>query len=225
MNKTMHDGHRKRMRETYLTSGFSAFSEIEKLEYILFSIIPRGDTNPLAHELIDRFGSLTGVFDADLDDLLNIKGVGPKTAEFLTSIPSICELYTSIKTSGNKVLDNLNKQKEFIWPYVRKYQEEIFAIVSLDSKYMFKAFDIVSTGSINHVDIDIRKLTEIAIKRKATKIILVHNHPNHYAIESNDDIEATRKIVKIVNPLSIIVADHLIFSNDDCLSLKEKGYL
>lgn len=95
----VHDDHRRRVYERFLREGLAGFEEHNAMEFLLFLARPRGDTNPLAHALIDRFGSLSAVLDAPIEELERVPGVGHSSAVVLKFIPQMCAYYLENKTS------------------------------------------------------------------------------------------------------------------------------
>jgi len=219
-----HKGHRERVRERFFAEGLEHFAPHEVLEYLLFLTIPNGDTNPIAHRLIDRFGSLTGVFEASYADLCAVEGVGPRSAQLICSIPGLTRAYYADTQRKGTVLDTAAKMREFLAPYFIGAKEERFYIVCLDSKRRVLYCQRLNEGTIDKVHVDLRALMEIVLRVGATGILLAHNHPAQFAVPSNDDIVVTRYISSVLRAVSVKVIDHWIFSRDDCISLRESGY-
>ena len=130
----MAEGHRARLKARFLTDGFDNFNEINALELLLFYTIPRSDTNPIAHRLLDRFGSFSAVLDADYNELLEVDGVSDHTATFLKLLPQTARYYESSKITERKELATLSDIGEF---FVRKYVgviKETVYLLLLDNK-------------------------------------------------------------------------------------------
>lgn len=224
---TVHEGHRSRVRERFKKEGMDNFQPHEVLEFLLFYSNARGDTNVIAHNLINRFGTLARVFDAPMSELTKVDGVGEISATLIKMIPQIARRYmiSLDEDSDNGIFNDVESVRRFLIPlFVGKTSEHVY-LVSVDS--MSRPIDctLVSQGSVNMSSVDIRKMVEVAIASKASFAMLAHNHPNGYAIPSDDDIIMTEKISSVFKSIGIRLLDHLIVVNDTAVSLLENKYL
>ena len=209
----IHAGHRERLRAQVLSKGISGMPDHVVLEYLLFYTIPRVDTNPLAHRLIDRFGSLTGVFDADVSDLLRVPGVGKSTACFLKSFAMIHERYALEKIKGNDRF-SIEELAAFLKDYfLNKTDEEVF-VFCLDNSGALIGKESVYHGSINSTYVCPRALLETVCRYGAVSIILAHNHPSGDAEPSREDIDLTRRLMDAFIPFGISITAHLVVAKD-----------
>ena len=113
-NKSIHKDHRQRVRERYLKEGLDGFSEVQVLELLLFYVIPRQDTNPIAHRLIDRFGSLYQVLEAPVEELEKVEGIGPNAALLLSLITAVARVYAVNRTEKQKILRTIEDCGEYL---------------------------------------------------------------------------------------------------------------
>ena len=218
-----HKGHRERLKARFAETGFAGFSQHEVLELLLFYAIPRVDTNPIAHRLIDRFGSLSGVFEASPAALKEVEGIGDSAACLLHIIPSVARLYEEDKNSVGLILTETETIAKFIIPkFIGKTNEHILAIC-LDQKGKLLAEKFLSEGSIDKVDVNIREIAKFSLEVQASNIILAHNHTQGLALPSNADLLATEALIKALHPLSVNVFDHFIVARDDCISMRQSG--
>ena len=218
-----HKGHRERLKARFLETGFLGFSQHEVLELLLFYAIPRVDTNPIAHRLIEKFGSLSGVFEASLPSLKEVEGIGDSAACLLKMIPYIARLYEEDKNSVGLILTEPETIARFIIPkFIGKTNEHIL-VICLDQKGKLLASKFLSEGSIDKVNVNIREIAKFALEVQASNIILAHNHTQGLALPSNADIVATEALIKALKPLSVTVFDHYIVARDDCVSMKQSG--
>ena len=134
MEEQLHTNHRERLRDRFLKDGLDSFEPHNVLELLLFYAQPRGDMNPLAHRLIDTFGSLSGVLDAAIEDLCSIKGMGKNTAVFLKMIPQLCRYYLDDKYQNGFIIDSTQKAGEFLLPKFVGRTNEVVYLVCLDNK-------------------------------------------------------------------------------------------
>lgn len=221
--KGIHDGHRERVKKKFLESGFTpATPEHEVLEMLLFYSIPRQDTNPLAHELLNRFGSLPNVLNASYEQLLTVKGISSHTAILLKLILAASDAYLRSMEKEelkNKSADDAGEYLLERYRFLGK--DEIFSVLSLDGVNDIKSFDIIERGDIATVGVSLRKIIETLIRNKAHSVVLAHNHPSGIALPSQEDITITANIIKALMPLGIKVADHIIVSGNDYVSLAQ----
>lgn len=220
----LHSGHRQRVKERFFAEGLEHFAPHEVLEFLLFSTVPRGDTNATAHRLLEHFGSLTNVFEAKYEDLLAIEGVGPKSALLLCSIPGLSRAYLTDTQKKGIVLDTTEKAIEFLSPRFLGAREEQFYVVCLDDKRRVLHCECLNNGAVNRVNVDMRRLMDLVLRVSATAVILAHNHPAQLAVPSNEDIFVTQNMIDLLKAVSVRVIDHLIFSRDDCVSMRDSGY-
>lgn len=222
MNENIHKGHRKRIKQKFIDSGFSGFNNHEILELLLFYSRPRVDTNEIAHRLINNFGSFSGVCDADLDALKEIEGIDESSALLLKMIPALTKEYLN---SQNKITHLNTYEKSctyFINLFVGEKEEKIRA-ACVNDKLKLVACTVIAEGTPGKVDMNIRKLVEFAYRNKCESIILAHNHPNGDTLPSDNDIKATSYVYNTLKPVGITLIDHIIIAGNDAISMKDSG--
>ena len=222
--KNIHDGHRERVRQEFLANGFTDSTPPHKiLEMLLFFGKPRGDTNEVAHNLLNEFGSLSAVFEAKPEELMKVDGVGENIAALMKLMPYVMRSYMECKKP------NLGSNNAFdfdsIYSYIEKkyigYTDEVFAITTFNNRGGFLGFDILAEGDNSEVKISIRKVIETVIKRNAAYAIISHNHPGGMAMPSHSDIEMTEKINTTLKSIGVNLIDHVIVVEDDYVSLRQ----
>jgi DNA repair protein RadC len=221
----VHDGHRERVKDEVLKNGLDHLPPHRVLEYLLFFSRPRGNTNELAHNLIQQFGSLGGVLDASYDELLQVEGVGRNTALLLGTISQVARLYYREKADIAPRGDLMEQvAQQMVARYVG-YTEERFTLVCLDNKLKILFFDMVAVGVADSVQVQFRTLAQIALRHNATGVILGHNHPSGMALPSRADRDTTEQLVRMFKTLSIDLLDHIIVAGDDYVSMAQSGML
>lgn len=221
----IHDGHRERMRESFRKDGLAGFSAIAALELLLGYAIPRRDTNPIAHALLDRFGSLQEVFDASEQELCEVEGIGPNTAVLIRLIPQIMRKSAVDRASEKRYLLSTQDVKDYLAPYCLYERDEVAFMLCLDTqRRVIKCLEL-SRGVVNNVNIDIRRVLELALKHKASAVILAHNHPDGPAKNSREDDMVTRQVYQSLKAVGIVLIDHLIVAPDACISYRDSGAL
>ena len=192
----------------------------------MFFGVPQKDTNELAHRLINKYGSLIGVFQASYDSLKEEKGLGDNTASLITLIPMLFKYVETSKFKDRQLtFKDIAQVVQYMIPRFYNVTHEILYILTFDNKQKLIAADVVLEGVVNRVNIDQRKIVEQVIKRNASNIVLCHNHPSGIPLPSHDDIVATRKIIEILGEIDVCVLDHLIIAGDEYCSMTEMEYL
>ena len=214
-----HDGHRARLRKRFMDEGLDHFTEIQALELLLYYAIPRVDTNPIAHALLEHFGSLSQVLDASVEELCKVKGIGENTAVYLHLITEMGRFYQVNRSSQVKILSTLESCAEYLVPFFFGRKVESVFLICLDAKCKVLACKEVGEGSVNSAGISIRKIVETAIGVNATTVVLAHNHPSGLAIPSAEDVQTTRRIANALQAVEITLADHIIVADDDYVSM------
>lgn len=224
--KNVHSGHRARLKERFLREGLSGFEKHNVLELLLFYSIPQRDTNPIAHALINRFGSLRGVFEASFEELCEVDGVSEHTATLIKLVPSAFasvagEVDTTVK------YDSLSKIARLLVKRYAGMTKEMPVLVLLDNSW--RIIDIVNLeeGSVNQSRLDLRKIAEYCIKSNTARVVVAHNHPNGSLFPSNEDITATEMLSGLFHSIKVDFMEHLIIAGDqyDALLSKNEGYL
>lgn len=221
---TDHKNHRQRLRERYLKEGLDNFNDINALELLLFYCIPRRDTNPVAHELIDNFGDLAGVMDAKPEELAKIPGIGKNAATFLSLIRDMGRYYLVRQTKPGQILRTTEACGKFLQSHFLSREVETVFLLCLDAKCKVISCRKVGEGSVNSANVPVRRIVEMALSANATTAILAHNHPGGLAIPSADDVQTTAHVAKALELVDIVLADHFVVSNDDYVSMVQSGY-
>ncbi|MEZ5879844.1 MAG: DNA repair protein RadC [Nitratireductor sp.] len=208
------------MRLKFARSGASAMAEYEILEMLLYRSVRQGDTKPIAKRLIDEFGSLSEVLSAPVARLTEVKGIGEAVALDLKLIQAAGALLASggfrerpLLTSWTKVLDYCRATMAF-------EDREMFRILFLDKKNRLIKDEVQQVGTVDHTPVYPREVAKRALELSATAIILVHNHPSGDPTPSRADIDMTKVIVDVLNPLGVTVHDHIIIGREGHASMK-----
>ena len=222
--KTMHKGHRKRLKERFCREGLEGFSDHQVLELLLFYAIPQRDTNPLAHELIDHFGTLPQVLEAPVAELEKVKGMG-NGAAILVALTTAISRYCGIRSAEQEsILKTTEQCARYMIPYFKSRRDETVFLLCLDAKCKVLCCREVAKGSTNAAPVSVRKIVEMALAVNATSVMMAHNHPSGVAIPSGDDIMTTRRIAVALDAVGIVLGDHFVIADDDYVSLYASGY-
>lgn len=221
---SVHDGHRQRLKDRFLSQGLDGFTDVQVLELLLFYCIPRQDTNVLAHRLLERFGSLSRVLDAQIEELTQVDGIGQNAATYLKMIPAAGRYYQVEKGKlDDAPLLTIEACGAYMKPYFVGRIKETVYLLSLDAKCKPLSCRQIGEGGINSAGVSLRTIVETALTEQATTVILAHNHPSGIALPSNEDIMTTRKVAVALDAVEVTLADHLIISDDDFISMVQSG--
>lgn len=222
---SIHDGHRDRMKREFLDGGLEHFSEPRALELLLFFSRRQGDVNPLAHELLNTFGSLAGVLDAAPEDLLAVPGVGENTVVLLKMIPAMLSKYMLSRTTPKAIISDAASIRELLAPYFFSARNEMTYLACFDAKLKLLGVRKIGEGEPNAIDISPRQLAMVALSLNSSAVVLAHNHPSGVATPSEEDTSTTRYLIKVLASVNVDLYDHVIFADDDMVSFRESGQL
>ncbi len=220
-SENLHAEHRKRLRNRFRMEGLESFEPHNILELILFYVLARIDTNPLAHKLLNEFGSFSGVIDAPYESLLQVDGVGESVATFIKMIHDVIRIYELDKFSHDGLSD-LNEIAQYMVQYYKNQTEESLVILLLDnSDKLFKVVKVCD-GTVNELNLPTRKISNILHRYNASSYILVHNHPSGIAAPSQQDIAITIKMDSVLNALNFKIREHIIVAGKEyCFAFKD----
>lgn len=216
-DERLHDEHRKRLRGKFVRNGLEGFDEHQVLELLLTFAIPRRDVNPLAHVLMNRFGSLGEVLGADFCELTEVAGVGENTAALLTLIMPTFR-YALAHQKERVSLSRTSDSMEYCTSYLRGYKSERFIIVMLDSKLRAISTVTVAVGHVDMINIDMRTVLECVSRSGAMAVLLAHNHPSGDPQPSAADVETTQRILNALSVVGVRVVDHIIVGDSSSYS-------
>lgn len=213
-------GHRERLRDRFREQGDTALADYEILELLLFRLIPRRDTKPIAKALIERFGSLSGVFGAPQALLMEVKGVGEAVALDLKLISTVAHRTLKSEITGKPVLSSWSSVIQYCHAAMAHETREQFRILFLDKRNVLIADEVQGRGTVDHTPVYPREVVKRALELSATALILVHNHPSGDPTPSRADIDMTKVIIEAAKALDISVHDHIIIGKNGHVSLK-----
>jgi DNA repair protein RadC len=214
-------GHRERLRERFVSAGSGdALADYELLELLLFRVIPRADTKPIAKALLARFGSLSEVLGAPIARLQEVSGVKAAVALDLKVIAAAARRMARGEIKGREVLSSWEQVLDYCRAAMAFEEREQFRILFLDKKNALIADEVQQTGTVDHTPVYPREVIRRALELSSTAIILVHNHPSGDPTPSRADIEMTKTIVETGKQLGIAVHDHIIIGKKGFASMK-----
>lgn len=221
---SIHDGHRQRMKERFLREGLDHFSDIQVLELLLFYCIPRQDTNLIAHGLLQRFGTLSQVLEAPVEELCKVPGIGPNAAVLLSMVLPMNRYYQKDRAEKVNILADLEAYGNYLIPFFHGKRNETVYLLCLDAKCKVLGCREMGEGSVNSAGVPIRRIVETALGMNASTVVLAHNHPSGLALPSGDDVQSTHRVASALGAVDIVLADHLVVADGDYVSLVQSGY-
>lgn len=218
----MHEEHRDRMRKRFLRDGIDKFESHEVLEMLLYGVIPRRNTNDIAHNLMDHFGTLSNVIDASYAELLKVKGIGPIVAAYINFISGLIHRYLVDQETPSS--DNPLSLKEIEGIFISKFfnvKDEHLAVMLLDKDNKFLSCEILRKGSFDAVSVNAREIFDYASRYNSNRVIIAHNHLSGIAMPSSEDLKFTMEIKRVLQFLNIYLFDHIIVGNEECFSFAQ----
>ena len=213
------------MRLRYRRSGLDAFAEHEALELLLYYAIPRQDTNPIAHRLMERYGSLSAALTAPVEDLMQVEGIGESAAILLHLVPEIWKKARLEEVGRETVLNSSERAGAYLLERFADEKNEVIYQLCLDRKGKLLACKRLTEGGVASADLNIRQLVANALFTSASAVILSHNHPSGVALPSQDDYRTTDRAKEALATIGVTLADHIIVADGDFVSLADSGYL
>ena len=205
--KSEHSGHRERLRRRFIDNGLDGFEEHQALELYLFYAIPRRDTNPLAHRLLERYRNIGGVCDAPIDELERDFGLSESAAALLKLLPEMSRLYNESKLSDTNLIDPETVGDMIARRFIGRTSEAV-ALLLGSAKGKILYFDIVAKGSL-------------AIRHNARTAYIAHNHPSGSLLPSRADIDVTKLLDSTLSSVGVHLLDHFIVADNEYASLRE----
>lgn len=219
----MHEGHRKRILER-LKDGAAGMQDHELLEILLFNVIPRYNTNPLAHSLLSAFGSLSGVLNASYSQLCGVEGVGSSTAAYLKAVS---ETFERVRLAENRPrrFENASSFARYLLGRLAGIVEErifLFCVGedgAVASERQYTAFRRDSS----YLDSD--EVTRFLLSQRPKGLVVAHNHPGAPCHPSNEDNKFTAQLQMICSAVGVEFYDHIVIGDDGYFSYFAEGQL
>lgn len=221
----VHDGHREKMRQRFLSTGLDSFADHEALELLLYYAIPRRDTNELAHRLLERYGSLSNLLSAPPEDLTKVEGMGESAAVFLRLIPAFFQKAKLSSDGREIILNSTDRAGEYLIQRFEGERDEVIYQLCLDRKAKLLCCKRLSEGGADNASLNIRRLVENALLSSASAVVLSHNHPSGIALPSPEDYTTTLRVQEALSAIGVHLLDHIIVADGDFVSMADSGLL
>jgi DNA repair protein RadC len=224
-NKHKHHGHRQRKKDYFLKRGIDDMPDHEKLEFLLYYAIPTGDTNELAHKLIDRFGGFSEVIGAEYEDLLEVPGVGAHTASMICLFRMTARYFIMERGTNTIGLNNTDALNNYCAAlFLDAYNEQVYCVF-LDNELNLIDSERICEGDFGKVGIPLRTLLQKVFNSRSNRVVIAHNHPYGSCIPSRTDVDSTHDLHEFLRKMEIELIDHVIVGKDGVWSMREKETL
>ena len=224
-SENVHQGHRQRLRKTFLEYGLDVLPDVNVLELLLFYAVPQKDTNPIAHRLLEEFHTLHGVFSAPVEELVRRGGLTETAAALLKLVTEAARRSQISRASMDDLLTTTKKCGDYLAPYFYGATEEMVYVLALDAKCKVLGCAKLFDGTINSASFNVRSVMEFAMRTKATSIVLAHNHTSGIAVPSQEDIHTTHAVAEALGVMGVLLADHIVVADEDYVSMLDSGFL
>ncbi|MCL4133702.1 UNVERIFIED_CONTAM: hypothetical protein GTU68_029533 [Idotea baltica] len=218
-------GHRDRLRGKVIARGADALDDYELLEVLLFAFIPRRDVKPISKALLAQFGGVSAILAAEPKDLVQVSGVGETVAAYLKTVQALSARASIEQIKQRPAISSWSALITYVQQQLQHEGREQFRVLFLDRKNQLIADELMGQGTVDHAPVYPREIARRALELQASAIILVHNHPSGDTTPSRADIDMTREIIDVLDPLDITVHDHLIAGTGGVTSFKSSGLI
>lgn len=220
-----HLGHRERMRQRFRQNGLKGFAPHEVLELLLFYAIPQRDVNPLAHRLVEHFGSLHGVMNASVEELMQVEGVGECAATLLNLVSQTGKELEASRDHQRTAIKTRADAEAHCFHLLYGLQQEKMYLVCMNGQSVLQGDVLIASGSIGEVTTYPRLVAEAALRYNAHMVILCHNHPGGSLVPSQSDVDLTERLAKVLNGIEVRLVDHIIVAGDRSISMSAYGLI
>lgn len=212
-NGIIHANHRARMRQKCLEHGPAIFADHELVEMLLYYTMPRGDTNELAHKLIESYGSISGLMEASAAELMMHKGIGEQTGTFFALMREMMRRYAKDLYGQWDCYDTISKIGKYIWSYFLGLNCERLYAMFFNGRMNILDCVLLAEGTVQEATVPIRRIAEMAFQKRAVSVVIAHNHPSGFATPSSEDEVTTVRVREALNVIGVRLLEHLVITN------------
>ncbi|MBQ3015658.1 MAG: RadC family protein [Clostridia bacterium] len=220
MDELVHRGHRSRMRRKFSDFGARVFDTYELLEMLLYNTVPVKDTNPISKRLLAEFGSLDGVLSADAESLMNVDGVGKKTAEMLVTVGEALEICKTEyeNSTDSRTFSNYAELGEYLVKYYKGAKERSVLLLSFDNNMKLIGMDeIYSNIDFESGAVIAKPFIDASIYRSASLVVVAHNHPFGPICPTEGDRQTNYLVEGAFDNIGVLLVEHYVVCGDDYL--------
>ena len=214
----------ERPREKLLIRGANALSDAELLAIFLRVGVKGKTAVDLARELLQNFGSLRQLFDADAEKFFETHGMGEAKYVQLQAVLEMSRRYLAEKLRRGDPLNDPDAVRFYLTSKLRDYRFEVFSCLFLDTRHRVIEYEELFKGTIDGASVHPREVVRRALYHNAAAVIFAHNHPSGVAEPSQADERITGKLKDALNLIDVRVLDHFVIG-DQVVSFAERGLL
>ena len=220
-------GHRQRLKERFLRSKGADMADYEALELLLTYAIPRRDVKPLSKSLIKKFGSFAGVITAPIERLYEVSGIKENSATLIKFVEFASQKlsWQNLAFEDAAFISSTDSLIEFCRCTMGYSEVEVLRLIYVDAKLKVIETEVLQKGSVSSVNINPRDIVANALKKNASGVIMIHNHPTGDPRPSNNDVEATKRVKSACDAVGIALHEHLIITPSDFYSFAEHNLI
>jgi DNA repair protein RadC len=219
------EGHRERLRDKFLKAGLEGFLDYEVIELLLTLATPRKDCKAPAKAALERFKTLQGVFEASPEELMQVKGIGPKNVLGIRLIKAAADRYLERKVLGKRPIHNARELFDYLYFNMKDRHRECFKVIFLDARNQVLATQTLFEGTLTASSVYPREVVQAALEHRAASLIFAHNHPSGDPNPSREDIAITRQLVFACRVMGVTVHEHLVIGDNTYFSFADQGYI
>ncbi|MBQ7977680.1 MAG: hypothetical protein IJ301_03755 [Clostridia bacterium] len=220
----VHEGHRERMRQRLANGDLDSYQTHEIVEMMLYQANKRCDTNGIAHALLKKFGSLTGIINADVSELVTVKGVGENTATIIKNYLAVFRRYKMEMLKSKKRLMTFNEVFNYANTLLEESDREELVVICLDNSYEITNVKTWQ-GSVNRINVLAREIVGFCYASKGVAVVLAHSHPSGLARPSADDLGFTKMLFNTLKSIDLTLLEHIIIGKDEYFSFHKQDLL
>lgn len=224
-NEISHEGHRGRLLNLVYNVGLENVSEIQATEFFLTYIFPRGDVNPLAHLILNHFGNFSNAVDADISELIKIKGINEKSAKKIKMLGNFATYYSFVRMQKRISLKNNQEFFKFLSGLLRFQNTENLYLFAIDHGFKLLQKRTYDLNNVRQVGINPMDIYNFISSTKASYLAVAHNHPHGTALPSQDDHEAVIYLEKVLENIDCQLLDSFIVGEDGIYSERNDGFI
>ena len=218
-------GHRKRLRQRFLSAGLDGFHDYEVIELLLTLGTPVKDCKDMAKEALAEFKTLPNVLEASAEELGRIHGIGPSNVFGIKLIKAVSDRYLEKKLDEQPLIGNPRDLINYLNHMVRDRTREVFVGIFLNAKNRVLASEVLFEGTLTQSAVYPREVVKRALERHAAAVIFCHNHPSGEPDPSPEDMRITRRLMAACRMVGVTVFDHIIIGNRGNYSFADNGYI
>ncbi len=220
-DENIHAGHRTRLLELVNNVGVDNLSDVQFVELFLTYIFPRGDVNPLAHRLLDKFENFTKIVCAPVEQLKLVRGINDRSAQMISNFKDLFYYYATANMGRKVYISNYSLLIDIVEDHLRFQTEENLLLIAISPANFITHKRMINLDSSGKVAVSIQDVAQFLSMSKPASLVVAHCHPFGKSIPSNTDVEAHHMIKEFCETCGVNLIDSYIVGNDGVFSLEK----